>query len=943
MKRFLAGSLFVFLCILSANELKNGNFAAIRDGLPENWTPVSNSPVAVSAVSGGGNVIAGESGKTGGLVLKQSVEYEKPDPADIRFSGWSKAENVSGGDYALSLTVFYDDGTKTYLGKSWKKGTHDWEQISAKFTPAKPVKQIVFHIVLRGGSGKASFQDVTMTRGKPLPKATARVLPEQEGKNHLLNPALKFAPDGKTLPGWDSYNPDNPISAVTDESNTLRVGGSCDEKKQFGLKQTVEYAEPSLKPINFSGWSKAQDVGRGTQYCLYLDICHSDGSWTYSVKTNWKTGTHDWESAEYSFRPKKPVSKISFFILLRKGSGTALFRDIKLTRGEPELQIHYTAVHSLAPWKNDHYRIRYGFLKDSVKSEYKLLDPAGKVLKSGSASAKDVDATVQCPGNPVKLVMSASDGSSNRETSVPVIRIEPPAELAGGKKYQVWTADSMTKVSPLTFPDRRAEKTVRISLAGGERESVQILISNVSGGTLKNLTMEIKPLGKSFPGKLSWERVAYVPRAVNCNTHKESLPEGIYWLPDPLLPAAPFDVPQESTQALWLTAHADGNAPEGTWKAVVSVKGLPERCEIPCEIQTFGFRLPNRFSYRSAFAVMDGYLAMQYPDMKIGAIRRKAWDVMLDHRLNPDDITRTELPEIEDLLYARSRGMNYFTICNLVPKPKEKKLWTLAAPVDAFNDSLLEEFERRFDPYVAELKKHGLEKDGAFYGFDERGKEYFPAMEKVRNFLKKKYGIPMFSTSAMYRILRSEPARTDCYASDWYCPPTMFYEKDFSESLRKKGHQVWWYTCCGPYFPYANFSSLEYPFRDGRLLAWMTFFNCADGFLFWHTNNWFRGTKFLNETSSFQPDFRLFVIGGSAGDGQLLYPGKNTVFPSIRLANVRDGSEDYDYLKLLETSKGRTVAMKAAETIVPDVCKYETDHRKILENREHVAKLITEK
>ena len=63
-----------------------------------------------------------------------------------------------------------------------------------------------------------------------------------------------------------------------------------------------------------------------------------------------------------------------------------MFRDMTLTRGEPKLQIHYVSVYNMAPWKNDHYRIRYAFLKDKVKSEFQLADASGKILKTGTAA-----------------------------------------------------------------------------------------------------------------------------------------------------------------------------------------------------------------------------------------------------------------------------------------------------------------------------------------------------------------------------------------------------------------------------------------------------------------------------------------------------------------------------------------------------------------------------
>ena len=63
---------------------------------------------------------------------------------------------------------------------------------------------------------------------------------------------------------------------------------------------------------------------------------------------------------------------------------------------------------------------------------------------------------------------------------------------------------------------------------------------------------------------------------------------------------------------------------------------------------------------------------------------REAQDIMLDHRLNPDDISRTELPEIDDLLHARERGMNCFNILNIVPPPKDPRtLWVCYMPPSA--------------------------------------------------------------------------------------------------------------------------------------------------------------------------------------------------------------------------------------------------------------------
>ena len=86
---------------------------------------------------------------------------------------------------------------------------------------------------------------------------------------------------------------------------------------------------------------------------------------------------------------------------------------------------------------------------------------------------------------------------------------------------------------------------------------------------------------------------------------------------------------------------------------------------------------------------------------------------MLSHRLNPDDISHPDPPDVADLLYARDRGLTAFNIINLVPRPQDKPLWVCYAelrdyPAD-FNEDLA--FER-LDGCVEELRQTRVVEDG---------------------------------------------------------------------------------------------------------------------------------------------------------------------------------------------------------------------------------------
>ena len=90
---------------------------------------------------------------------------------------------------------------------------------------------------------------------------------------------------------------------------------------------------------------------------------------------------------------------------------------------------------------------------------------------------------------------------------------------------------------------------------------------------------------------------------------------------------------------------------------------------------------------------------------------------MLELRLSPDDIARTKPADINDLAYAKARGMNLFTVANFVPPSKNPNAcWTcVASPEECFNPAFYDEFVARFKPYVEELRRRGWLKD-AFLG-----------------------------------------------------------------------------------------------------------------------------------------------------------------------------------------------------------------------------------
>jgi hypothetical protein len=77
------------------------------------------------------------------------------------------------------------------------------------------------------------------------------------------------------------------------------------------------------------------------------------------------------------------------------------------------------------------------------------------------------------------------------------------------------------------------------------------------------------------------------------------------------------------------------------------------------------------------------------------------------------------------------------------------------------------------------------------------------------------------------------------------------------------------------------------------------------------------------------------------GDGELLYAGKDGPIGCIRLAAIRDGIEDYEYLYLLAALEGDMEAgREACLPVTTDLTTYTRDPGEVLTQRENIARRI---
>lgn len=131
------------------------------------------------------------------------------------------------------------------------------------------------------------------------------------------------------------------------------------------------------------------------------------------------------------------------------------------------------------------------------------------------------------------------------------------------------------------------------------------------------------------------------------------------------------------------------------------------------------------------------------------------------------------------------------------------------------------------------------------------------------------------------------------------------------------------------------------------MLFWQAWQRHATGVLYWRVNYWYG----LLPTTGDEPrwpdvpwdcekltTYREFKVNG---DGWLIYPGRDwTPLPSVRLENIRDGIEDYEYLWLLRELDPENKLLVVGDDISQSLTKYCRDPKTIEAKRLAVARAI---
>ncbi len=120
-----------------------------------------------------------------------------------------------------------------------------------------------------------------------------------------------------------------------------------------------------------------------------------------------------------------------------------------------------------------------------------------------------------------------------------------------------------------------------------------------------------------------------------------------------------------------------------------------------------------------------------------------------------------------------------------------------------------------------------------------------------------------------------------------------YYERQ-NTTDRLMGEEAWWYGCNNPRAPFPTYH-LNDDLVASRVLSWMQYDYGCDGNLYWCVN--------YPQDDMWE---KAYTIGGSAGEGNLIYPGAKLhlkhPLSTLRLESIREGMEDYEYFWMIENA-----------------------------------------
>ena len=515
--------------------------------------------------------------------------------------------------------------------------------------------------------------------------------------------------------------------------------------------------------------------------------------------------------------------------------------------------------------------------------------------------------------------------------------------------YAATAHSLMEKINPRLYEGNGGDR-LDLSLAGGEWGGGLITVF------LKELQKQNNEVSITCEGLPNW---------LSCKTFHlmpvEATAPGRDPVPylDVLRPGSTFKLGNEKLLVFCVDYQViRGTSAQRYDGGVILEFGDGKRIRIPVSIRAAGFDLPISRSLDTAFCFGDTWVKEFYGKKMTSAQKKRVLDFIAAHHLEPMNLWGRG-PDI---------GLDMIDYCH---EKLGKKLLFLRVGNLAESRRLIEKYHDKLRPI--------------FFGYDEilDYPEKIPAMRAA-------YSKAATAFPQVDRLNTSMIDQRLFGAVSIWCPFFSNFRAEDAARRKALGEKVWWYPTEGPRKPYANFN-LDSPGIDPRIIPWMNWKLKIDGLLYWALNREWRTNgidgKYLTEDEVrlrglewFTPSVKAGMNSGKlrfpqipwlsyfrsissnrtslqSGAGNLMYPGPDfEPWPSLRLKNLRDGLQDYEYFVLLNENvkqlkkagkapklvKKAEKALEIRDTVVASATEYTKEPAVLMEAKRELTELIME-
>lgn len=495
-----------------------------------------------------------------------------------------------------------------------------------------------------------------------------------------------------------------------------------------------------------------------------------------------------------------------------------------------------------------------------------------------------------------------TDANGKIRLQVPLASTEPPKPvvltplaqkryrytLADNADYQLWVESTSGIVSPTeVFNDKApAKNIIEIEVLPNEYECVQLVIHPKQA--------DIKDIRPKFADLKEVKSGATLPAGAFTFYRGETIPLETGLAFDPLIPDAAVTAGKDKNAIMLIELKPDYMQLPGTYEGIVELVAAEKvLTSVNLRVKVRPFQMPFSRSLDTAFWVWKTWATPGHNDTS-------TWPVLARYRLSPGWLRASPFAMFQD---------TQILDCNGKAKPGKTTVWSNDAK-KWYMEALHENNQNQICPawniwgYVDTWEwKHDLVRNTrAQTGwFDKNGLLshcYYQIVDEplASRFAELREVIKLYrQADPDYKIMCTVAINPDLYGYiDIWFVPWGALEPEIAKQRQELGEKVWLYN--------ANPNIMGIG-RMPRLVGWFCWKYQVDGYLHyavdytdsetgdnpWNVTSSHWATLFYPKQKTWDPNLKYFENAAKW----------DWAYPSIRLMQIRDGFEDYEYMNIL--------------------------------------------